>query len=69
MEWGGELRRFWLGVVAHIFNPSTREAETGGFLSLRTARAIQRNSVSKNKQTNKQTDRQTKKKVLEFSVR
>jgi hypothetical protein len=48
------------GVVAHAFNPSTREAETGGFLSSefeaslvykvssRTARAIQRNPVSKN---------------------
>jgi major histocompatibility complex class I len=24
-----------LGVVAHTFNPSTREAESGGFLSLR----------------------------------
>jgi hypothetical protein len=25
------------GVVAHTFNPSTREAEAGGFLSSRTA--------------------------------
>jgi hypothetical protein len=25
------------GVVAHTFNPSTREAEAGGFLSLRPA--------------------------------
>jgi hypothetical protein len=25
------------GVVAHAFNPSTREAEAGGFLSLRPA--------------------------------
>jgi hypothetical protein len=25
------------GVVAHVFNPSTREAEAGGFLSLRPA--------------------------------
>jgi hypothetical protein len=51
------------GVVAHTFNPSTREAEAGGFLSSRpawstkwTGRAIQRNPVSKktkNKQTNK----------------
>jgi hypothetical protein len=69
------------GVVAYAFNPSTREAEAGGFLHLilakrprsdgrwifefeaslvykvssRTARAIQRNLVSKNKtkQTNK----------------
>jgi hypothetical protein len=26
-----------LGMVAHAFNPITREAEAGGFLSLRTA--------------------------------
>jgi major histocompatibility complex class I len=26
-----------LGVVAHAFNPSTREAEAGGFLSLKPA--------------------------------
>jgi hypothetical protein len=26
-----------LGVVVHIFNPSTREAEAGGFLSSRPA--------------------------------
>jgi hypothetical protein len=45
------------GVVAHAFRPSTREAETGEFeaslvykVSSRTARAIQRNPVSKNKQ-------------------
>jgi hypothetical protein len=34
-------------VAAHAFNPSTREAEAGGFLSSRPARAIQRNPVSK----------------------
>jgi hypothetical protein len=46
-------------MVAHAFNPSTWEAEAGGFLSSefeaslvyrvssRTARAIQRNPVSK----------------------
>jgi hypothetical protein len=54
-------------VVAHAFNPSTREAEAGGSLefeaslvykvSSRTARAIQRNPVSKNKQTNKKIKR------------
>jgi hypothetical protein len=49
-------------VVAHAFNPSTWEAEAGRFLTSRlaslvyrvhsrTARAIQRNPVSKNKQT------------------
>jgi hypothetical protein len=50
------------GAVAHAFNPSTREAEAGGFLeaslvykvSSRTARAIQRNPVSK-KTTKKKT--------------
>jgi hypothetical protein len=45
--------------VAHAFNPSTWEAEAGGFLSSRdslvyrvssrTARALQRNSASKKK--------------------
>jgi hypothetical protein len=47
--------------VAHAFNPSTREAEAeaGKFPSLvyrvssRTARATQRNPVSKNKNKNK----------------
>jgi hypothetical protein len=50
-------------VVVHAFNPSIWEAEAGGFLSLtedslvyrvssRTARAKQRNPVSKKKQTN-----------------
>jgi major histocompatibility complex class I len=27
----------WLGVVVHAFNPSTQEAEAGGFLSSRPA--------------------------------
>jgi hypothetical protein len=58
-------------VVAHAFNPSTWEAEVGGFLSSRpawvyrvssrTARAIQRNPVSekqKQKQKQKQTNKQ-----------
>ena len=34
-------------VLAHAFDPSTWEAEAGGFLSSRTARATQRNPVSK----------------------
>jgi hypothetical protein len=38
----------------HAFNYSTREAEAGGFLSSRPARATHRNPVSK-KQTNKKT--------------
>jgi hypothetical protein len=52
-------------VVAHAFNPSTREAEAGRFLSSRpawsksefvssrTARATQRNPVSKNQKKKK----------------
>jgi hypothetical protein len=42
-----------LGMVAHTFNPSTWEAEAGGFLSSRTARALQRNPVSKNQKERK----------------
>jgi hypothetical protein len=58
-------------VVENAFNPSTWEAETDGFLSSkaslvyrmnsRTARAKQRNSVSKKPKTNKQTNKQNKK--------
>jgi hypothetical protein len=46
-------------VVAHAFNPSTREAEAGRFLSSvcrvssRTARATQRNPVSEKKKKKK----------------
>jgi hypothetical protein len=42
-------------VVAHTFTPSTREAEAeaGGFLSSRTARATQRNPVSKHQKKKK----------------
>ena len=61
--------------MAHAFNPSTQEAEAeveaGGFLSLRpawstklsfrTARAIQRNPVSKKNQKNK--NKQTNKNI------
>jgi hypothetical protein len=56
-------------VVAHAFNPSAWEAEAGGFLSLslvyrvssRTARATQRNPVSKNKtKQNKTKQNKTK---------
>jgi hypothetical protein len=38
-------------VVAHAFNPSTWEVEAGRFLSSRTARATQRNPVSKKNKT------------------
>jgi hypothetical protein len=57
-------------VVAHTFNPSTPEVKAGGYLefetnlvykvSSRTARATQRNPVSKNKK--KQKQKQTNKK-------
>jgi hypothetical protein len=57
-------------VVAHAFNPSTWEAEAVGFLELeaslvymvssRTARAKQRNPVSKNKNKNKQTSKKVR---------
>jgi hypothetical protein len=61
-------------VVAHVFNPSTREAEAGRIsefeaslvykVSSRTARAIQRNPVSKNKTKPKNKNKQTKKNFL-----
>ena len=52
-----------MGVVAHAFNPSSREAKEGGFfsefevslvykVSSRSARAVQRNPVLKNQPTN-----------------
>jgi hypothetical protein len=54
--------------VAHAFKPSTREAEAGRFeaslvyeVSFRTARAIQRNPVSKKKKNkNKKTKNKNK---------
>jgi hypothetical protein len=57
-------------VVAHTFNPSTREAEAGGFLSSRpaykvssrTARAIQRNPISKNQKRKKKRKKEEKRK-------
>jgi hypothetical protein len=62
-------------VVAYAFNPSTREAEAeaGGFLSSRpawsiyqvssrTARAIQKNPVSKNHKKSNQTKPKQQKK-------
>jgi hypothetical protein len=62
-------------LFSYAFNPSTWEAEAGRYLSSRpawsrvssrTARATQRNPVSKqnktNKQTNKQKQNKTKKK-------
>jgi hypothetical protein len=37
----------------HIFNPSSWEAEAGRFLSSKTARVTQRNSVLKNQKKKK----------------
>jgi hypothetical protein len=62
-------------MVTHAYNPSTweaeAEAEAGGFLTLRpawstkvssrTARAIQRNPVSKNKTKNKTRKKEKRK--------
>jgi hypothetical protein len=53
--------------VAHAFNPSTREAEAGEFLSSRpawsteTSRTTQRNPVSKKKKKRKEKKRKEKK--------
>jgi hypothetical protein len=55
-------------VVAHAFNPSTQEAEEGEFLSSsliyrvssRTARATQRNPVSKKNKTNQTNNNNNK---------
>jgi hypothetical protein len=69
-------------VVAHAFNPSTREAEAGGFLefktslvykvSSRTARAMQRNPVLKTTTTTnpvlKKTTKKTNKKEFQYNL-
>jgi hypothetical protein len=63
-------------VVAHAFDPSTREAEAGGFLSSRPAWSTEwvpgqpglyRETLSQktNKQTNKQTNKKVRKDILE----
>jgi hypothetical protein len=56
-------------VVAHAFNPSTWEAEAGGFLSSRPARVIQRNPVSKNNNNNNKKKKQIKKPYVLFEVK
>ena len=50
-------------MVAHAFNPSTREAEAGGFLSSRTAWATQRNPVSRKKEKRKERRKKKRKKM------
>jgi hypothetical protein len=52
-------KKLKLGVVVHAFNPSTWEAEAGGFLSLRTARATQRNPVLEKKKKKKEKKKKT----------
>jgi hypothetical protein len=58
-----------LRVVAHAFNPNTREAEAGGFLSSRPAWStelvpgqpgIYRETLSRNKKPKKQTNNKKK---------
>jgi hypothetical protein len=62
-------------VVVHAFNPSTWEAEAGGFLSSRpawfrvssrTARAIQRNLSQKQTNTTNKQKQQTNKKAFQI---
>jgi hypothetical protein len=73
---------FWTGVVVHAFNPSTWETETGRFLSSRTAwstnkvssrtaRATQRNPVSKKpkRKKEKEKEKEKEKKTLLFFAR
>ena len=48
-------------VVVHAFNPSTREAGQGGFLSSRPARTTQRNHVSKKTKRKRKTKKKKKK--------
>jgi hypothetical protein len=65
-------------VVAHAFDTSTWEAEAGRFLSLRpslvyrvssrTARATQRNLVSKNKKQTSKQNKTKQKKTLSSSL-
>ena len=58
---------------AHAFNPSTREAEAGGFLSSRPAWStkrvpgqpeLYRETLSRNKQTNKQQQQKPKEQLF-----
>jgi hypothetical protein len=66
-------------MVAHTFNPSTREAEAGGFLSSRPALStewvpgqpwLHRETLSRKKKiTNKQTNKQRKRYYTQTSKR
>jgi hypothetical protein len=68
-----------LGVVANAFNPSTLEAEAGGFLSSEaslvyrvsswTARATQRNPVSKREEKRREEKRREEKRREEKEKR
>jgi hypothetical protein len=46
-------------VVVHTFNPSTWEAEAGGFLSSKPARATQRNPVLENRKKKKKEEEES----------
>jgi hypothetical protein len=43
--------------VVHAFNPSTQEAEAGGFLSSRTAWATLRKTLSQKKEKKRKKER------------
>jgi hypothetical protein len=49
------------GMVAHIFNPSTREAEAGGFLS---SRLFRKTKKKKKKKKEKKKNKERKKMAL-----
>ena len=54
-------------MVVHAFNPSTREAEAGRFLSSRPARAIKRKTKKQNPinpKTQNQNQTKPKKKII-----
>jgi hypothetical protein len=56
-------------VVPHAFDPNTWEAEAGGFLSSRTAKAIQRNPVSKPPSKKKKKNKRKNLKCNQISAR
>jgi hypothetical protein len=66
-----EFKATQQAVVAHAFNPSTWEAEASLVykVSSRTARAIQRNPISKKKKKKKKTKKQTNKKLQRNKIK